>query len=974
MPGVVRAALPPATPLKLKIVPAAVGTSDDHAKDVQRTKETVKKVQTTMSDFINSTGVKKADSTLPPAFGTRLFVTGGAADTDTNANAPKLTYAIHNELPVSITMRVVHDPATAARDKARSTDAPAFDSQPSSNTTEKPQIADPAKFRAVFAEFDDKFDEITSVIKDSIAALDSLQVVAKASDKLFGHHDDDLKDLSNHIHSLVKAMKPALDDVDTLLHLPQSYRTALTTGIKPTLDYIMGGDIIATGIGHVLGTIDDVKGTIDSIIKSTAAMVDAAEKPRTGTETTGLAGLEVAYAAMHAHADKINSPDRFPKTLGRDVKDLDSFIATIKRRLETELNCLTFTHALGQVVVHHSEPQGNATQPRIDSAKYVKVEASLKSVYQILVPHLAEYITQLKEIRPITVKFDAALKVVYADIREFYAGISKMTEQCRTIEAKLIAVDHVNSVAKRINVAIGPFESILKDLNVKKDTDGSTPAPTPVTNPVTGDTSAVQKVLNALPTIALDVLKLMVQSFFEMDEVEKEIDAVIDLLHVRSENDLNTIDSCLAQLVNLAQPKKQTSYTFTSGQSTSTIQLANPLLSDDTANQLQDVFKELSSMTIGMPIPGERYRPDASPDQKRLALWSRPDLNGQAVIDMQLLTWAQAWDDEHAVSAGSNPAGSAVSVVTSKPFLDWYDCLVRIDRLVEKGCYSGLTLPVSSTDPPPHVPGTFGWEVLHGLGQGLLEYASIPTFGQQVYRRSIKGVLHGPILARAQQLVLGQMNVPDATIGGSDLITFIGSHGTAVIEDIAEPKAGTTFDISNETLAIISSIDGYKEVGEAVAQASKGFASRLDEMTVANKTNLVSPPKADPKTDSLGKLAVLLLKERQSFLGPSITLRRRLQAGAPIYEALARKAGQQQTTAIDANDAIDLISDGYLANVVLGMWTNIEGVDSMVEFYRALPLHDTTFTDQDFFPHLTKLRPELQEEYRVMRKRMGLDK
>ncbi|WRT70928.1 uncharacterized protein IL334_007927 [Kwoniella shivajii] len=725
--------------------------------------------------------------------------------------APKLHYAIYESDAVSVLLRTKHQrirdrqtkvlkplPPLRTRTEPQTVDDLTISlsmspsdgvkaGQPSAElTSSKPPIQlsehDQAEFGKHFGPFHKQYLDLEASIDRAQAVLKHLAAISSLADSTFTAHTPEISQYAGHLTSLLDALEDPLEGIDAFIDVPRKYETVLKDKVAPWFEG-WGGTNVSDFLKVLFTILDKLHRRIDSLRKHKQDLL-----------VNKLPKLSKLLTECVIHASRIVSYDRLPKGLGSGVKDLSSFVAAMQHRVSNISHAFKFLNAMGETLIAHAKDM----KPPPDD-----LYGPLDKLYQSMAPVMGHYIAEMDGIAKKVDEVYDALSPMYSDLQSLFVAVEDISRQCRTVEQHLIAADSVRGICHRVYVSIGPFEAILADLGVQTDpvaAHGVTetdplPAPSNIINDSNVNVGTRVDVANIwtqlqplLPDISLKMLDALVEAFFGLGGIEDSIDRCIGQLDGRLKSDVDRFDKAITSLYEVVSPPSSITFDAVTPQGPYKISIPNSIMDNSGAKQIQSIFVEISKRASGKRVPGREGSTD--PQDVLLSRWARDDIKGSAIIDLQVVVWGQAWDDED--EGGRHP---------SSVFLQWYDNLERLDRLVQTGLFTTFMRDSPRFHLASPATGFHDLAVAPLVRQRRQALAaqrkvSIEAFINQVskiYTISIHDGMRARLKERLDRLVNGQVHLEN---GQFDLLTTL-----------TGPQKDTPFEVQKASLVGIPMIN-----------------------------------------------------------------------------------------------------------------------------------------------------------------------
>lgn len=637
--------------------------------------------QREMDDFILSSFTID-DNTFSPD---SIFMPEGLEDDESMATRektrpaviPELALALHDDVPVSITIRTTHRSIINRQNtvlKTAKTLPPLqrFEGTPDDVQVTAVQVVPPpritpeqsAKFRERFSAFQDKYEKLQQTLDKGLVELGLFSKAVQASDTLFHQHHDDVRHFGAHLEAMILALNEPLDDVTKLCDLPLSYQEVFRDKVAQFLS-TWGWTSSRIFFEEVFGILERLKTSLNLM----------------GLDRQTLLNDQVPllikkYRNLVDHVTNIVTVKLLPDGLGPGVKDLSSLVDAIKTRMDSVQHTFTFLNSLGETLVANEERLGTSA-PDL----YSKLEAIYISIY----PLMDQYVENIQNAEQIVGAAHSALAPLHAQVVGLFEIVGNISDQCSVIERHLIAADNVRKLLRRLTISIGPFEGILNDLGIKRDAnsvhgiDDTGPSATLDEVAERIDPDMIPWLLNMLPEISTGILDALIKTYFDVGDIRAGIQGCLTLIDNTALEGVDKFRSAVDTMIAMTASKKEVNFSVKTTSGDLTVTLPNTLMDDTSAKLVQELFASLSAMSKGVPVPGKAD--STKPEDVILSRWARSDIMGEAIVDLQAITWGRAWDTEH---NGRYP---------SEIWLEWYDTLERLDRVVEEGQLTRILRP-----------------------------------------------------------------------------------------------------------------------------------------------------------------------------------------------------------------------------------------------------------------------------------------
>lgn len=342
--------------------------------------------------------------------------------------------------------------------------------------------------------------------------------------------------------------------IKDLLLLPTKYRTLITHDLA---DYVPKP------------VIDPIFSTIDALLKP----LDQLNQKLSDTSTHS-ANLSAAYHSFHDQVAKVCDGERFAKSLGQGVTSLGSMVRALQGRIDSTTKTLTILGELGKTVLE------KGTNPDGDGERLKKLEG----IFATLIPILDTF---LKDVQGLPQKLNAVhstLTNVHSNVQTFFGAAVTISQQCREVEAKVVAADVIRVKCIRIHSIITPFESVLAQLGVRADT------PAELQDSIKHAEEHLKVPLSVvfeeiLPSIAFFGLDLFLQRYFELSGITNQLVTLTTTLSSDKgplETNLRDYDKAVSDLIGAVEHLQTTSAS---------------------AGQLDALWKDLLSLLPKIPDP-----------------------------------------------------------------------------------------------------------------------------------------------------------------------------------------------------------------------------------------------------------------------------------------------------------------------------------------------------------------------------------
>ncbi|KAF3914362.1 hypothetical protein AA313_de0210139 [Arthrobotrys entomopaga] len=332
------------------------------------------------------------------------------------------------------------------------------------------------------------------------------------------------------------------------------------------------------------------------------------------------------------------------------VFNLITFITSVRQRLNSTTTSLVAMRRVGCHFFRHDAEVGKDQDKKQIAAKLNVVYGDLVKVVDAAKIQGQSFPTQVENVYQ-------KLATVHADVQSFFTASKDLSDQCRTVEAKLIAADRVRALCLRINNAVGPFEAVLDQLGVHADAVGAADN----LKALGRVDSAVEFTSKILDAAVFAGISSLLNSYFKFSDIDQPMIKLSTNLGKDFDTHLSEYEAELAKLITLVEPSKTTTYTLPTveGKPPSPVfALDNPLMDDATANSFSNVFQEILNTTGPNNV------------KTKAMSWTKPTRKDPLVIEEAYLqAWGAKWD---AVET-NNPSAVWISWYTQK----------RLDQLMD---------------------------------------------------------------------------------------------------------------------------------------------------------------------------------------------------------------------------------------------------------------------------------------------------
>lgn len=377
--------------------------------------------------------------------------------------AQKLDYAIYDGDFVSVLIRVVQDSVLQDQADARSAVLPPMSSMfavqlAAANTTspvhrvmarravDTVSVTSPSAGKAPkLDEFANKCAALNTTVEKAKAYMSRINAAAKQADQDFGTFATESVEFSKHLIALLDQIDPLFTGATNLLELPLKYRTVLVKDVGQFLH----------AAGASPAALDFFPALFASLDK--ADHVVTAVRERLGKIKDQSKTMSDSYTKFFAHAKDICYPEKlFPKSTGTNMT---TFIAALQSRLDGAITGLATLVQINKALVEHPEKIADPT------TTFTK----LNELYAKLLPIIDATFAQAEKLDPLVNTLHGALSEAHKDVQIFFQATKTVSDLCRAAEAQVVSADSFHKLCDRINSSIAPFDSMLAELEVQKD-------------------------------------------------------------------------------------------------------------------------------------------------------------------------------------------------------------------------------------------------------------------------------------------------------------------------------------------------------------------------------------------------------------------------------------------------------------------------------------------------------------------------